>query len=181
VVPLTESTGSTGSTEAPGPEGGWATAPRPPITVLLTDDQARRLTSEAVRTSELRPLALRLAVATLLGLLLASSYGPGVGVLAGAALAALAVALFVLRRRVIERSAVVGSARTSGYDGQGRFVLSASGLTTLSRGSARTVQRRDGVAVVRPAARRGRPVVLLDELLTTADEAVLVTAVPEPS
>jgi hypothetical protein len=175
---LTESTESTEPSEAPGPEGGWATAPRPPVTVLLTDDQVRRMTSEAVRACEVRPLVLRLGIATLLGLLLASSYGPAVGVLAGAALAALGVALFVLRRRVIERFAVVGSVRTSGYDAQGRFVLSGTGLTTLSRGSARSVRRRDGVAVVRPAGRRARPVVLLDELLTPADETVLTTAVP---
>ena len=167
-------------TEARGPEGGWATAPRPPVTVLLTDEQVHRLTSEAIRTSELRPLVVRLVIATLLGLLLASTWGPAVGVMAGAALAALGVALFVVRRRAIEASAVVGSARTSGYDGQGRFVLSGSGLTTLDRGSARSVQRRDGVAVVRPAARRGRPVVLLDELVTPADETVLTTTVPEP-
>jgi hypothetical protein len=168
----------TESAQAPAPEGGWATAPRPPVTVLLTDDQARRLTSEAVRTTEVLPLVLRLAVATLLGLLLASTWGPVVGVMAGSVLAALGVALFVMRRGAIERSAVVGSAHTSGYDGQGRFVLSRPGLTTLARGSARSVQRRGGVAVVRPAARRGRPVVLLDDLLTPADEAVLVTAVP---
>jgi len=165
-------------TEAPGPEGGWATAPRPPVTVLLTDEQVRRLTSEAIRTSELRPLVVRLVIATLLGLLLASTWGPAVGVMAGAALAALGVALFVVRRRAIEASAVVGSARTSGYDGQGRFVLSGSGLTTLARGSARSVQRRDRVAVVRPSQRRGRPVVLLDELLTPADEVVLTTTTP---
>jgi len=162
-------------TDAPEPEGGWAEAPRPPITVRLTDEHVRRLTSEAVRTSEVRPLVLRLAVATLLGLLLASTWGPTVGVMAGTALAALGVALFVVRRRAIEGSALVGSARTSGYDRQGRFVLSGSGLTTLARGSARSVQRRGGVAVVRPAARRGRPVVLLDELLTPADEVVLTT------
>ena len=165
-------------TDAPEPEGGWAEAPRPPLTVLLTEEQVRRLTSEAVRTSELRPLVLRLVVATLLGLLLASTWGPAVGVMAGTALAALGVALFVVRRRAIEGSALVGSARTSGYDGQGRFVLSGSGLTTLARGSARSVQRRGGVEVVRPAARRVRAVVLLDDLLTPADEVVLTTTTP---
>ena len=37
---------------------------------------------------------------------------------------------------------------------------------------------RDGLALVRPSQRRGRPVVLLDELLTPADEVVLTTTTP---
>ena len=162
-------------TDAPEPEGGWAQAPRPPITVLLTNEHVRRLTSEAVRSTQVRPLVLRLAVSAVLGVLLASTWGPSVGVMAGAALAALAAALFVVRRRAIESSVVAGSARTTGYDRQGNLVLSGTGVTTLPRGSARTVQRRDGLAVVRPTQRRGRPLVLLDELLTPADEVVLTT------
>ena len=165
-------------TDAPEPEGGWAEAPRPPITVLLTDEHVRRLTSAAVRSTQVRPLVLRLAVAVGLGVLLATTWGPSVGVMAGAALAALAAALFVVRRRAIEGSVVAGSARTTGYDGQGNFVLAGTGVRTLPRASARSVQRRDGLALVRPAQRRGRPVVLLDELLTTADEVVLTTTTP---
>jgi hypothetical protein len=107
------------------------------------------------------------------------SYGPAVGVLGAVALAALAAALVALRRRALADSLVAGSARSTGYDPQGRFVVAGSDTTVLERGSVRSVRRSGGVAVLQPRQRRGRPVVLLDQLVTAADEAVLTTA-PHP-
>ena len=161
------------------PDGGWAEAPRPPLTVVLTDVQVGALTSEAVRAAEVRPLLVRLVVAVVLGVLLAMTWVPAVGVVAAVVLIALAAGLFVLRRRAIEGSITPGSARTTGYDRHGSFVVAGTRLVVLARGSAARVDRRAaGVAVIRPRARGTSAVVLLDELLTPADETVLTTAVP---
>jgi hypothetical protein len=137
------------------------------------------LTSEGVRATEYRPLLVRLVVAAGLGVLLAVTFSPSVGVLTAVVLIALAVGLFVVRRRMIEGSITPGSARTTGYDRQGSFVLAGTELVVLARGSVAGVERRPaGVAVLRRRARRTGPVVLLDELVTPADEAVLTTVVP---
>jgi len=157
------------------PEGGWAETPRPPVTAVLSEDDVRRLTAVEVRASELPPLVWRVAVSLALGLLLAITWHPAVGAAAAVALLALAGTLFVLRRRAVERSLTPGSARTTGYDRQGALVLAGSRTTVLPRGCAARVTRRDGVALVRPRGRGARPVVLLDDLLTPADEAVLTT------
>lgn len=168
-------------TEAAVPDGGWSEAPRPPLTVVLTDAQVAALTSEAVRAAEVRPLLLRLVVAVVLGVLLAVTWAPAVGVIAAVVLIALAAGLFVLRRRAIEGSITAGSARTTGYDRQGSFVVAGTRLVVLARGSAARVERRaSGVAVIRQRARGAGPVVLIDELVTPADETVLTTAVPVP-
>jgi hypothetical protein len=163
------------------PEGGWADAPRPPLTVVLTDAHVAALTSEAVRALEVRPLLVRLAVAVVLGVLLAGTWSPVVGVLAAVLLVALAAALFVLRRRAIEASVTPGAARATGYDRQGSFVVAGTQLIVLARGSVARVERRPaGVAVIRQRARGAAPVVLLDDLVTPADETVLTTTVPVP-
>jgi hypothetical protein len=168
-------------TDTAAPEGGWAQAPRPPLTVVLTEAQVRALTSEGVRATEHRPLLARLVVAVGLGVLLAVTFTPSVGVLTAVVLLALAVGLFVVRRRMIEGSITPGSARTTGYDRQGAFVLAGTELVVLARGSVAGVERRPaGVAVIRRRARRTAPVVLLDELVTPADETVLTTVVPVP-
>ena len=168
-------------TDAAVPDGGWAEAPRPPLTVVLTETQVAALTSEGVRATEHRPLLVRLVVALSLGVLLAVTFAPSVGALTAVVLIALAVGLFVVRRRMIEASIRPGSARTTGYDRQGSFVLAGTELVVLARGSVAGVERRPaGVAVLRRRARRTGPVVLLDELVTPADEAVLTTVVPVP-
>lgn len=164
-----------GGTSGPEPEGGWAETPRPPRTVVLTDDDARRLVAEAVRALELRPFLLRLLVAVLLGALLAVTWNPAVGVGAAAVLAGLAAALFVLRRRALADAAAPGSSRSTGYDHAGSFVVAADRVVVLPRGWAASAARNDGVVVLRPRTRGGRAVVLLDDLLTAADEAVLTT------
>ena len=157
------------------PEGGWADTPRPPVTVTLTEEQARRLIEATVRGSEVRPMALRLVVALVLAVLLAVTRNPFVGIVAGAVLAGLAAALFVLRRRAIEATAKPGSGRTTGYDHDGSFVVTGPQHTVLPRGWAAHVERRDGVVLLRSRTRGARLVVLPDELLTPADEAVLRT------
>ena len=168
-------------TETAAPDGGWAEAPRPPLTVVLTEGQVAALTAEGIRATEYRPLLARLVVSVVLGVLLALTWSPVVGVLAAVVLIALAAGLFVLRRRTIERSVTPGSARASGYDRQGHFVLAGTELVVLSRGSVAGVERRPaGVAVIRRRDRRAGPVVLLDELVTPADETVLTTTVPVP-
>ena len=101
------------------PDGGWAEAPRPPLTVVLTEAQVGALTAEGIRATEYRPLLARLVVSVVLGVLLAMTWSPLVGVLAAVVLIALAAGLFVLRRRTIEGSITPGSARTTGYDRQG--------------------------------------------------------------
>jgi hypothetical protein len=172
-------TEATGPLPGPEPEGGWAHAPREPRTVVLTDDDSRRLVAESVRTLELRPLLTRLVVAVLLGVLLAVTWHPVVGVGAAAALAGLAAALFVLRRGALEAAAAPGSSRTTGYDHAGSFVVAADRVVALPRGWAARAERRGGVVVLRPRTRGGRCVVLLDDLLTAADEAVLTTTTPD--
>ena len=168
-------------TDTAVPDGGWADAPRPPLTVVLTDAHVGALTAEGIRATEYRPLLVRLVVAAGLGVLLAVTFSPSVGVLTAVVLIALAVGLFVVRRRMIEGSTTPGSARTTGYDRQGAFVLAGTELVVLARGSVAGVERRPaGVAVMRRRARRTGPVVLLDELVTPADEAVLTTVVPVP-
>ncbi|HET7821210.1 MAG TPA: hypothetical protein VFL10_06760 [Ornithinibacter sp.] len=168
-------------TDTAAPDGGWAEAPRPPLTVVLTEAQVGALTSEGVRATEHRPLVARLVVAVGLGVLIAVTFAPSAGVLTAVALIALAVGLFVVRRRMIEGSIAPGSARTTGYDRQGSFVLAGTELVVLARGSVAGVERRPaGVAVLRRRARRTGPVVLLDELVTPADETVLTTVVPVP-
>jgi hypothetical protein len=168
-------------TDTAVPDGGWAEAPRPPLTVVLTEAQVAALTSEGVRATEYRPLLVRLVVAAGLGVLLAVTFSPSVGVLTAVVLIALAVGLFVVRRRMIEGSITPGSARTTGYDRQGALVLAGTELVVLARGSVAGVERRPaGVAVIRRRARRTAPVVLVDELVTPADETVLTTVVPVP-
>ena len=122
-------------TDTAAPEGGWAQAPRPPLTVVLTEAQVRALTSEGVRAAEHRPLLTRLVVAVGLGALIAVTFAPSAGVLTAAVLIALAVGLFVVRRRMIEGSIAPGSARTTGYDRQGSFVVAGTQLVVLARGS----------------------------------------------
>jgi protein gp37 len=147
--------------------------------VVLTEEDARRLVAAAVRGLELRPLVGRLVVAVLLGLLLAVTWHPVVGVGAAAVLAGLAAALFVLRRRALESATEPGSSRTTGYDHAGSFVVAADRVVVLPRGWAARAERRGGLVVLRPRTRGGRPVILLDDLLTAADEAVLTTATPD--
>jgi hypothetical protein len=168
-------------TDTAVPDGGWAEAPRPPLTVVLTQAHVEALTAEGVRATEQRPLLARLVVAVGLGVLLAVTFSPSAGVLTAVVLIALAVGLFVVRRRMIEGSTTPGSARTTGYDRQGAFVLAGTELVVLARGSVAGVERRPaGVAVIRRRARRTAPVVLLDELVTPADETLLTTVVPVP-
>jgi hypothetical protein len=90
-------------------------------------------------------------------------------------LAGLAASLFVLRRRALEAAAAPGSRRTTGYDSAGSFVVAADRVVALPRGWAGRATRHDGVVVLHPRARGGRAVVLLDSLLTAADETVLTT------
>ena len=123
-----------------------------------------------MRGSEVRPLALRLVVALVLAVLLAVTRNPFVGIVAGAVLAGLAAALFVLRRRAIEATAKPGSgARRATTTTVVRRDRPRSALP-----GGRHVERRTTWPA--PVGTRGaRLVVLPDELLTPADEAVLRT------
>ncbi len=158
------------------PEGGWADSPRPPRSVVLTEDHSRRLGTVALRSTQLAPLVTRLVLAVLLGVLLGSTQAPRIGVVVGLAFALLALVLAALAVRRVRSIDLTGTTRTTGYDSGGRFAFAGTTITPLPGGWAKRVEHRDGIAVLRPHTRRAAPVVLVDELVTPEDEAHLTGA-----
>ena len=159
------------------PEGGWAEHPRPPLTVVLTEDHSRRLGTVALRATQLSPLVTRLVLAVALGVLLGATQAPRIGIVVGLAFALLALVLAALAVRRVRSIDLTGTTRTTGYDSGGRFAFAGSTVVTpLPPGWAKRVEHRDGIAVLRPHSRRAAPVVLVDELVTPEDEAHLTGA-----
>ena len=142
------------------PEGGWADAPRPPRTVVLTEDHSRRLGTVALRSTQLSPLVTRLVLAVVLGVLLGATQAPRIGVVVGLAFALLALGLAALAVRRVRSIDLTGTTRTTGYDSGGRFAFAGTTRHPAAPrvGEAGRAPRRDRrPAAARPPGRTGRP------------------------
>ncbi|GAA2738488.1 hypothetical protein GCM10009867_29900 [Pedococcus aerophilus] len=159
------------------PPTEFVDTPRPPLTISCDGSLVRPVATQAWKaTFPPANIALRYAVTAVLGVVVWLSTHSEF-LTAAIAVLAPTVVLVVSRLRLHQSiRAVVGPGRelTSGYDGEGRFVVDrATGSLDFAAGAVRDVARVDGVAVVRSRSRL--PAFVTASELLTADDVEFLT------